>query len=133
MVLDEILLFGLGGMLVEVDEVFIGCCKGVDVVKGGFWYKMKVVMMIDCVMGVVCFVNFNIFNVNYVVNVVCVNVVRIVIFVIDEVCYYCVVGWEFVVYEVMFYGNCEYVCGEFIINLVEGFFSIFKWGMCGIY
>jgi ISXO2-like transposase domain len=51
----------------------------------------------------------------------------------DESRYYVKVGKEFAAHETVSHARDEYVRGDVHTNTIEGFFSIFKRGMRGIY
>jgi ISXO2-like transposase domain len=51
----------------------------------------------------------------------------------DESKYYVAVGREFAAHETTQHSDGEYVRGDVHTNTVEGFFSIFKRGMRGVY
>lgn len=51
----------------------------------------------------------------------------------DEAHHYDKPGQEFVAYEAMKHSEKEYARGDVTTNSVEGFFSIFRRGMVGIY
>ena len=61
------------------------------------------------------------------------NVSKKSMFMIDEGRWYKKFGEKFAKYEMVNYSRKEYVRGEITINIVEGYFSIFKCGMIGIY
>lgn len=129
----EISPFGASGMQVQVDEAFIGRRKGVDAGKGGFRHKMKVVTMIDQATGSARSVSPEQLDAGHVANIVRANVDRTAILVTDEARHYWAVGREFAGHEKLLHGNREYARGEFTTNTVEGYFSIFKRGMRGVY
>ena len=51
----------------------------------------------------------------------------------DEAAYYTKVGREFAEHGVVHHARGEYVRGDIHTNTAEGFFSIFKRGMKGVY
>jgi hypothetical protein len=51
----------------------------------------------------------------------------------DESGFYTRVGKEFAAHETTIHSRGEYLCGDVHTNSVEGFFSIFKRGMRGVY
>lgn len=51
----------------------------------------------------------------------------------DEASHYRALGKVFESHEAMNHGADEYVCGDVTTNTVEGYFSVFKKGMRGVY
>ena len=51
----------------------------------------------------------------------------------DEAAYYTLVGREFAEHGVVRHNQGEYVRGDIHTNTIEGYFSIFKRGMKGVY
>ena len=126
-------LLGGSGGIVEVDEAYIGQKDGVERGRGGFRHKMRVVSLIDRRTGVARSIDANSMIAGEVANIVRANVHRETRLVTDESFYYKQVGKEFVSHETVFHGNREYARGDVTTNTVEGFFSIFKRGMRGVY
>ena len=128
-------LMGGNGGIVEVDEAYIG--QKADLVKGprerGFRTKMRVVSLIDRRTGEARSIDANSMVAGEVANIVRANVHRETRLVTDEANFYKKVGLEFTSHETVFHGNHEYARGDVTTNTVEGFFSIFKRGMRGVY
>jgi hypothetical protein len=61
------------------------------------------------------------------------NIARETRLVTDESRYYTNVGKEFAAHETVSHSRGEYVRGDIHTNTIEGFFSIFKRGMRGVY
>ena len=61
------------------------------------------------------------------------NIAREARIMTDEANYYTVIGREFAGHGVVAHNNGEYGRGEIHTNTIEGFFSIFKRGMRGVY
>lgn len=61
------------------------------------------------------------------------NVVREPKLTTDEARHYWAVGNEFAAHDRVLHGGNEYVRGDIHTNTIEGFFSIFKRGMKGVY
>lgn len=51
----------------------------------------------------------------------------------DEASYYTLIGREFAQHGVVRHNQGEYGRGEITTNTIEGFFSVFKHGMKGVY
>ncbi len=132
---------GGGGKVVEGDETFIGRKKGVSKRKSGFGHKNVVLTLVE--RGG----NARSFHVDStraadVVPVVRANVAREAKFVTDEASHYWEVGRDFARHDAVNHGLDEYARyerdqdgAEYVIhtNTVEGYYSIFKRGMKGVY
>ena len=126
-------LLGGNGGIVEVDEAYIGKKDGLERGRGGFRHKMRVVSLIDRRTGEARSIDANSMVAGEVANIVRANVHRESRLVTDEAGFYKQVGKEFASHETVFHGNFEYARGDVTTNTVEGFFSIFKRGMRGVY
>ena len=122
---------GTGGV-VEADETYIGQRKGVSA-RGGYYHKMRVVSLVDRETGKARSIDANQMAFNEVANIVRANVARETRLVTDESGYYKRVGREFASHEFVLHNGMEYVRGDVHTNTIEGFFSIFKRGMRGVY
>jgi len=131
----ELAPFGSGGGMVEVDETYIGVEPGEPISKGGN-RKMKVLSLVDCSTGqaksfVLAFVNAKVIG-----EIVATNMSREAILMTDEARRYVKIGENFAGH-----GHTHHAAGEYVsrfnplvhTNTVEGFFSIFKRGMRGLY
>lgn len=125
--------FGGDGTPVEVDEAYIGKKPGVAVTAGRARHKMRIVSLIDRHTGAARSFNADSRQPNEVAEVVRANVAREARLMTDESRLYWAVGREFASHERVFHGIHEYARGDVTTNTVEGFFSIFKRGMKGIY
>jgi hypothetical protein len=125
--------FGSGGTPVEVDEAYIGRRKGVEVAQGGGRHKNQFFSLVDRATGAVRSVHTARMQPGEVVSVVRANVAKEARLMTDEAHLYRVVGKEFASHETVFHGIREYARGDVTTNTVEGYFSIFKRGMRGIY
>lgn len=124
--------FGSGGTSVEVDEAYIGRRKGTVVTLGG-GHKNQVVSLVDRATGAVRSVHTARMEPGEVVAIVRANVAKEARLMTDEARMYWSVGKEFASHERVFHGIREYARGDVTTNTVEGYFSIFKRGMRGIY
>jgi transposase-like protein len=124
---------GGNGGRVEVDETYIGRKKGVDAPGGGFRHKMRVVSLVDRETGTARSIPANSMKVGEVSSIVRANVAKEAKLTTDEARHYWRVGKEFAAHDRVLHGGLEYVRGDVYTNTVEGFFSIFKRGMRGIY
>lgn len=125
-------LFGSNGGAVEVDETYIGRKTGA-VVKRGPTHKMRVVSLIDRETGRSISFDANGVGGDEVAQIVRANVAKAARLISDESALYKAVGKEFTSHETVLHGANEYVRGDVTTNTVEGFFSIFKRGMRGVY
>lgn len=122
---------GVGGE-VEVDETYIGRKKGVDVRQAGH-HKMKVVSLVERRTGVAR---------SYVVDIVSKAEVGAIInrnvrpetrLLTDEAQVYKPIAKGYAAHGRVNHGAGEYVRDGIHTNTIEGFFSIFKRGMRGVY
>jgi len=124
---------GGNGATVEADETYIGRKKGVDAARGGFRHKMRVVSLVDRNSGIARSIFADQLTAGEVASIVRVNVARDSRLMTDEARHHWAVGREFDKHDRVLHGAREYVRGDTFSNTVEGFFSIFKRGMRGIY
>lgn len=124
---------GGNGATVEADETYIGRKKGVDAPRGGFRHKMRVVSLVDRNSGIARSIFADQLTAGEIASIVRVNVSRDSRLMTDEARHYWAVGREFDKHDRVLHGIGEYVRGDAYTNTVEGFFSIFKRGMRGIY
>ena len=127
------MLFGGEGGAVQADETWIGNKPGVERAKGGFRHKMKVVALLDQRTGRTRAIHAAEMQPNEVANIVRANVDRESVLVTDEARHYWKVGTEFVDHRRVFHGIGNYSKDGFSTNAIEGYFSIFKRGMRGVY
>ena len=128
---DEAWPLGGLGVTVEADETFIGRIKG-EAVRKGAWHKMKVfalverggrsrAMVVDSV-GIPTLQPLTLENVHHL------SKLRT-----DEAAPYQSIGRFFYDHQSVRHAAGEYGRGEVHTNTIEGYFSIFKRGMRGIY
>lgn len=125
--------FGGEGGDVQVDETYIGNLQGVEKGRGGFRHKMRVVSLLDKRTGRTRSVYASSLGAGEVANIVRSNVLQESHLVTDESRYYWRVGKEFEGHSRVFHGANNYVTNGRTTNDLEGFFSIFKRGMRGVY
>jgi transposase-like protein len=127
---------GLGPMcgIVEIDETYIGRKAGVPVPKGGIAHKMKVLSLVQRG-GEARSIVFDRMNAENIIPVVLKNVAREAHVMTDEHAVYrnAKLGLVFGGHSVVNHQYGEYVRGKAHTNTIEGFFSIFKRGMRGVY
>lgn len=127
--------FGADGGFVEVDETYIGRQKGKEIKSGG-GHKMKVLALIDRNTGkAMTFTDPNL-TAKDIHPILRANIAKEATLMTDEARLYWKVGKEFAAHHRVLHAGHEYVRkGEPTIhtNTVEGYFSIFKRGMKGVY
>ncbi len=127
--------FGGEGGVVEVDETFIGRLKGAPV-KRAFHHKMKVLALIDRNSGQARTMVIDNVNADTLMPIVLANVAREARVMTDEHSGYRYLKDHFAAHGTTSHGKGQYVDLEdrtVHSNTVEGYFSIFKRGMRGVY
>ena len=131
----ELSAFGIGGGIVEVDETFIGRVKGAPV-KRAFHHKMKVLALVDRDSGKARTMVVDNVTAATLMPIVIANVAKEATIMTDEHKAYTRVADHFAGH-----GTTTHSAGQYVdyadttihSNTVEGYFSIFKRGMKGIY
>lgn len=126
--------FGADGGAVEVDETYIGREPGKPV-KRAFHHKMKVLTLVDRESGRARSMVVDNIRPATIAPIVLDNLHREARLMTDEAGHYLAVGREFAAHGVVRHGQGEYVATDRTIhtNTIEGYFSIFKRGMKGVY
>lgn len=127
--------FGSGGGIVEVDETFIGRVKGAPV-KRAFHHKMKVLALVDRDSGKARTMVIDNVNAKTLMPIVIANVAKEARVMTDEHSGYRDMKLHFAGHGTTSHGKGQYVdLADRTIhsNTVEGYFSIFKRGMKGVY
>lgn len=124
--------FGSGGGVVEVDETYIGREPGRKKNKG-WGHKMKVVSLVDRTTGQSR--NFVVDKMNKatLLPILRENIAKEARVMTDEASWYRTLGTEFACHDSVDHGAGEYGRGDIHTNTVEGYYSIFKRGMKGVY
>ena len=125
--------FGSGGGKVEADETFIGRIEGSYMPRGGVTHKMKVLTLVDRASGAARSVKIANVSVGDILPIVLANVSREARMFTDESRVYRDLSGLFASHNAVNHGAGEYARGFIHTNTVEGFFSIFKRGMRGVY
>ncbi len=125
--------FGGNGGAVEADETFIGRKAGVPKRRGGFQHKMKVLTLIDRDTKQARSMVVEDLKNATLAPILRKNLAREARLMTDEATYYTTIGKEFADHQVVRHAEDEYVRGEAYTNTAEGFFSVFKRGMKGVY
>jgi transposase-like protein len=132
---DDTTMFGTGGGTVEVDETFIGKLKGVPV-KRAFHHKMKVLALVDRDSGKARTMVIDGVGAATLMPIVLGNVAREARVMTDEHSGYRDMHKFFAAHGTTSHGRGQYVDPadrSVHSNTVEGYFSIFKRGMKGVY
>lgn len=129
---DTLGSFGSGGGVVEVDETFIGREPGKEV-KRGVGHKMKVLSLVDRTTGKAKSVVVDDLKIKTLLPILKANIAAEATIYTDEAMQYDHLRKHFAAHESVNHGAEEYVRGDVTTNTVEGYFSIFKRGMKGVY
>jgi len=129
---DDFANFGSGGGIVEVDETFIG--REPNMPKKSAWHhKCKVVSLVDRDTGQAKSVVVNDLKVSTLAPILNANIAKDARIFTDEARHYIPIAKEFADHQHVKHHVKEYVRGEVHTNTIEGYFSIFKRGMKGVY
>ena len=132
--------FGMGGATVEVDETFLGNDPDAEPPKPGksrgIRQMMKVVSLVERETGRARSVVIDKYSVSEVAYVVETNLHREAHLLTDESKLYTTLGKHFASHNTVNHSKGEYVNRQDVTihtNTIEGYFSIFKRGMKGVY
>jgi transposase-like protein len=124
--------FGAGGGVVEVDETFIGREPGKPV-RRGVGHKMKVLTLVDRTTGRAKSMVVDDLKIATLLPILKANIAAEATIHTDEAMQYDNLNKHFAAHASVNHGAEEYVRGDVTTNTVEGYFSIFKRGMKGVY
>lgn len=136
MTTGEIAPFGQGGGAVEVDETYIGQIKGREKAKAAAQHKYKVLSLVDRTTGRAHSQVITDFNMKTVAPILDAHMSREARLMTDEAPVYKGLGWNFADHGTTTHKDGEYVSRvdpTVHTNTIEGYFSIFKRGMRGVY
>jgi transposase-like protein len=122
---------GAGG-IVEVDETYIGRQEGLGVDKTGYHNKNMVVTLVERGGSARSF-HTDGHSIGDIVPIVRDNIERETRMMTDKAHHYTYVGKEFAEHGRVDHGAFEWARGDIHTNTVEGYYSIFKRGMKGVY
>ena len=129
--------FGADGGAVEVDETFIGhdrTVKPKGEKKGrGYHHKHKVLTLVERSTGRARSMVVDDLKATTLAPIVRENLAKEAVLMTDESQSYTKLGREFSKHGVVHHNRGEYGRGEIHTNTIEGYFSIFKRGMKGVY
>ncbi len=123
---------GGAGEVVEVDETYIGRLEGVPKKAGGPWHKNTVLTLVQR-NGEARSFHVEGHRRYDVEGVMRENIKRDTALMTDEGNHYTAIGKEFASHGTVKHGEGEYGRGVIHTNTIEGFYSIFKRGMKGVY
>jgi transposase-like protein len=127
--------FGANGGAVESDETFLWNEPGKEV-KKGYAHKRKILSLIDRESGCARSMVIDSVDAKTIVPILQENIDREARVMTDDAGQYCHVDECFAEHGIVQHSNGEYVSREdrtVHVNCAEGFFSIFKRGMKGVY
>jgi transposase-like protein len=124
--------FGTGGGIVESDETFIGRKKD-QPMRSAWHHKMKVLTLIDRDSRNAKSVVIADLTTHDIAPVLRKNIAKEARLMTDEAAHYKPIAGEFAQHGVVRHKWKEYVRGDVHTNTAEGYFSVFKRGMKGIY
>ncbi len=123
---------GGAGETVEADETFIGRIEGEKKRRAGWGHKNAVLTLVQRGGSARSF-HVEDTSAGQIHNIVRDNIKRETALMTDEAKHYENIGEKFASHETVKHSADEYVRGHVHTNTVEGFYSIFKRGMKGIY
>jgi transposase-like protein len=134
---DGSLDFGAGGGVVEVDETIIGNDRSIKP-KGekkgrGYAHKHKVLTLVDRTTGRAKSIVVDDLKTKTLLPILRANIAKEATVYTDEAGYYGKLSAEFAKHDFVRHGAGEYGRGDVHTNTIEGYFSIFKRGMKGVY
>lgn len=129
---DDFTPMGGAGKIVEADETYIGRLYGQPKARAGFGHKNAVLTLVERGGRARSF-HIDSARVGSVLPIVNANIAKESALMTDEAGHYVRVGKAFASHEHVKHGKDEYVRGNVHTNTVEGYYSIFKRGMKGVY
>lgn len=134
---DGTVNFGANGGVVEVDETFWGHDRTVKPrgqKKGrGFYHKHKILTLVDRTTGQAKSIVVDDLKAATLVPILRENIAREAVVYTDEAGQYRHLDKEFAEHDIVRHNAGEYGRGDVHTNTIEGYFSIFKRGMKGVY
>lgn len=129
---NDLTPFGGGGGPVEVDETYIGNEPGKTKKRGGS-HKMKVLSLVDRNTGRARSFVVDDVKASTIAPIINANLAKEAVLLTDEHVAYIPIGKGFAQHEHVRHSIGEYGYGPIHTNTIEGYFSIFKRGMKGVY
>jgi transposase-like protein len=122
---------GIGG-IVEADETFIGRKEG-SIKRRGHGHKNAILSLVDRTSKQVRSFHIDGTSAADIIPIIRANVAKETAMMTDEGGHYFTLGDHFASHESVSHKAEEYVRGDVHTNTVEGYYSIFKRGMKGVY
>lgn len=129
----DIDMFGSDGGAVEVDETFIGKLDGATKASHAYHHKMKVLCLVERNTGRARSVKIGRVTLHEIEPIIRANVAAEAHLISDEHVVYKKLKTPLAKQSRVYHGVGEYARGSIHTNTIEGFFSIFKRGMRGVY
>jgi transposase-like protein len=123
---------GGAGKTVEIDETYIGRLEGQPKARRGMAHKNTVLTLVERGGSARSF-HVEGATIGQVMPIIRANVRRESIINTDESNLYASLGGEYFSHDTVNHGDKEYARGDIGTNVVEGYYSIFKRGMKGVY
>lgn len=130
---DTLAGFGSGGGVVEVDETFIGKAKEKPEGARGWEHKNKVLSLVDRSTGRAKSMVVDDLKAATLLPILKENIAKEAIVYTDEAKHYGKLSQDFAEHDFTTHSKGQYVRGDVHTNTIEGYFSIFKRGMKGVY
>jgi transposase-like protein len=133
---DDMTPFGGEGGIVEADETYIGHKKDEETRRAGWMHKMKVLSLVDRSTGAARSYVLDTVTLKEVAPILDANISREAHLMTDEHRVYRGLGWNFADHSAVAHTKGQYAIPgrpELHTNTIEGYFSIFKRGMKGVY
>jgi len=130
---DTLAGFGAGGGTVEIDETYIGKAQEKKAKSRGGHHKNKVLSLVDRSTGRARSFVVQDLRKETILPILRENIAREAFVMTDEARVYDQLSDDFARHEFVRHAAEEYVRGAVTTNTIEGFFSIFKRGMKGVY
>ena len=124
--------FGAGGSEVEVDETYIGRDKDKPI-RRGYDHKLKVMALVDRETGRAKSMVVDHLKAKTLVPILKENIAKEATVYTDEAAWYKTIHRDFAGHKVIRHTHEEWARDRVHTNTVEGYFSIFKRGMKGVY
>ncbi len=129
---DTLAGFGTGGGVVEVDETFIGREPGIGKSRGTA-HKMKVLSLVDRSTKRAKSMVIDDLKAKTIIPILRDNIAKEATIYTDDALQYVNLPKHFAAHDFTVHSEGEYVRGDVHTNTIEGYFSIFKRGMKGVY
>jgi transposase-like protein len=123
---------GGSGKTTEADETFIGRQEGQKKARSGYHHKMAVLTLIDRATGEARSFHIDKADSQNIMPIVRENIAKESVVVTDEARYYTDLKRGYY-HAKVHHADEQWVVGDYHTNTVEGYFSIFKRGMKGVY